>query len=133
MRALLLVCLVAALGAAAIAAIPGSAAATSGHCVNLPVTASVKPAIKAAYLHLHGPKHRSNGPTPGTTFYGRCGSTLWASADFPDLGRAETDDQPETFRKLSGHIWHDRGDDGALCTVPLALRKMWGIGDPGPC
>jgi len=119
----------AAVIAAALAIAGGSAGAASA-CVNLKVTAGVKPALKAAYFAIH---HRhSPGPTPGTTFYGRCGTTLYAAADMPDPRFAETDDQPESFRKLAGHVWHDIGDDGSLCTIPKSLRLgLWHL--RGPC
>jgi hypothetical protein len=127
----LVVRIVAPLALAAAVALPGSAPASSSGCVNLPVTPSVKPDLKAAYLTLHGPKLRSKGPLPGSTFYGRCGGTHWAAADFPFPGN-DLDDQPETFREFPGAHWRDRGDDGAFCTIPAQLRALWGRSG-GPC
>ncbi len=122
-----------AAGAAAVAtalATAGAPAGASSACVNLHVTAGVKPALKAAYFAIH--HHHSSGPVAGTTFYGRCGTTLYAAADMPDPRFKETDDQPESFRKLAGHVWHDIGDDGSLCTIPKALRLgLWH--ERGPC
>jgi hypothetical protein len=132
MRASVIVSLVAVTGATAVAALSGPATASSSSCVNLKVTADVKPALRLAYFTLHGSKHRAV-LQPGSTFYGRCGATYWAAGTFNDVGRAETNDQPETFRRLPGHVWHDRGDDGALCSVPLSLRKKWNMGVQGPC
>ncbi len=109
----------------------GGAASGASACVNLKVTSGVKPALKAAYFAIH---HRhSPGPVPGTTYYGRCGTTFYAAADMPDPRTPNgTDDQPESFRKLAGHVWHDIGDDGSLCTIPKSLRLgFWHL--RGPC
>ncbi len=129
MRLSVVVALAAVIGATALAAITGSAGASSG-CVNLSITPDVKPGLHLAYKTVHGTKRTITGPLPGTTFYGKCGSTRWAIADFEE-NRHPLDDQPETFRRLAGHVWHDRGDDGSICSVPKSLRKLWGpVGEP---
>jgi|SRR5215471_9248809 len=120
MRALIMVGLGSLL---AVALLTGPAGANSSRCVNLKVTPGVKPALKAAYFATH---KAHSSPLPGTTFYGRCGTTLWAAGTFPDPRAGGTTDQPEVFRKLPGHVWHDRGDGGSICEVPAALRKLWG-------
>lgn len=123
MRALIVVCLTGLLGIAAFAAITGPAGAKSSSCVNLKVTPGVKPALKAAYFAAH---KAHSSPVAGSTFYGRCGTTYWAAGSFPDPHLHDLTDQPEVFRKLPGHVWHDRGDGGSICEVPAALRKLWG-------
>jgi hypothetical protein len=124
MRASLAIALVGVIGTLLISAIAGSAGASTG-CVNLAITPDVKPALHLAYKTAHGTRRTITGPLPGTTFYGRCGSTHWAIADFEENHRPQSD-QPETFRRLAGHVWHDRGDDGSICSVPAGLRRLWG-------
>ncbi len=131
MRPTIVVCLLALVVAGALAAGSGPAGASSSGCVNLAVTPGIKPALNLAYRNLHGPKHTVAGPLAGTTYYGRCGSTHWAIGDFVQDGKT-LGDQPETFRRLAGHIWHDRGDDGSICNVPARLRRLWGAHGP-PC
>jgi hypothetical protein len=99
------------------------AGATAG-CRNLVAAASVKAQLRAAYLDAHGARTRVKGPLAGSTYYGRCGTTRWAAATF-SRPRVGTTDQPETFRRLSGHRWRDRGDDGAFCKVPRSLVAIW--------
>jgi hypothetical protein len=99
-------------------------AGATGDCRNLAAAPSVKTQLRAAYLDAHGARTPVKGPLPGSTYYGRCGTTRWAAATF-SRPRVGTTDQPETFRRLRGHRWRDRGDDGAFCKVPRALVAIW--------
>jgi hypothetical protein len=40
----------------------------------------------------------------------------------PGLGSG---DQPNTFRRLRGHGWRLLGDDGAYCSIPIAMVRAW--------
>ena len=101
----------------------GTSVAASASCVNLTAPA----ALRATLTKVHG-RPRENPIGRGSLFYGRCGATRYAIADFTGaLG-----DQPEVFRKLDGQPWRDRGDgqfeDGChQRAVPKALVTAWGF------
>lgn len=102
--------------------VPASSSAAS--CTNLFVTPSVKPALRAAFIRGHrAMRPKSVGPRAGSTYYGRCGSAYWAAATFVSPATGDQD-QPETFRMAHG-VWHDLGDDGNLCEIPVSLIRVW--------
>ncbi len=94
-------------------------------CQNLPVTSDLRPALVKAHA-----RPKEGTIAKGSLYYGRCGSTRYAIGSFTRaLG-----DQPEKFRKLSGHAWKDMGDGfedgcsaGARYPIPKALVKLWGV------
>lgn len=94
-------------------------------CHNLTVTDHVREALYTAHDR---PKE---GPiSPGSIYFGRCGSTRYAIASFSKA----LADQPEKFKHRKGHRWKDKGDGfedgcsaGARYPIPKALVKIWGI------
>jgi hypothetical protein len=101
--------------------------ATPAACVNLAAT----PAVKATLLSVHrGNDPRATGPKPGSTYYGRCGSTYYALASFRNANTGY-DDQPEAFSRTSGS-WRDLGDTGGPIEdncgrIPPRLMARWGF------
>jgi hypothetical protein len=106
---------------------PAAPAAAASTCANLRAPSTLHAKLSAAYQTAHrGSTKKQIGPLKGSTFYGRCGATHWAIAEFGFADGSEMDDQPETLRQLGGAGWKDRGDDGAICAVPHALTTLWG-------
>ncbi len=110
-------------------AAPSTAPAPAGKdgCVNLAAT----PAVKSTLLGVHrSVDPTATGPRPGSTYYGRCGSSYYALAFFRNA-RTGYDDQPEAFKRVSGR-WRDLGDTGGPVEdncgrVPRSLMAAWGF------
>jgi len=117
----------AALGVGAAQARVAPRAHTASTCANLKAPKSFDAAIAAAFHTAHRGSHiKFIGPLKGESYFGQCGSTQWAVGTFT-LPNGDATDQPETFRKLKGHPWHDRGDDGSICEIPHSLTTLWGL------
>jgi len=94
-------------------------------CQNL----HTEPGLRAALVKLHA-RPKEGTIVPGSLYYGRCGTTRYAIGTFSGA----LADQPEKFRKLAGHPWHDMGDGfedgcsrGARYPIPYALVRLWGF------
>ena len=104
--------------------------ARKGGCVNLGAT----PAVKSTLLAVHRRfDPTATGPRPGSTYYGRCGSSYYALASFRHANTGY-DDQPEAFKRVSA--WRDLGDTGGPIEdncgrVPRPLMAAWGFNCAG--
>jgi hypothetical protein len=106
-------------------AMPAAGTAASS-CVKLRPTKALKRGLRAA--HRRVTSRPFGGPRRGSVYYGRCGPTWYALADFKDF-ELGYQDQPERFRRRPHHRWKDRGDTGGdVCrAAPRALLRRWGF------
>ncbi|MFC4911993.1 hypothetical protein [Actinomadura gamaensis] len=112
----------------------GAKPGSSSGAVNLPLTATVRSALRDAYL-MHAmqeyPKEKQANLTgPSSAHYGKVNGRYYAIGEIGFTDNAlSRQDGPHVWRSPNGQDWEYVGDTGGkVCgPVPRALVEKWGV------